>query len=86
MAVKKKLKRSHERMEKVKCGLVEQLHFIFFILNRSTEQFKMCSDAIALNRQVGLEAVCDKEEAPLAAALLITRALIPVAMELRALA
>lgn len=46
----------------------------------------MCSDAIALNRWVGLEAVCDKEEAPLAAALLITRALIPVAMELRALA
>lgn len=46
----------------------------------------MCSDAIALNRQVGLEAVCDKEEVPLAAALLITRALIPVAMELRALA
>lgn len=73
-------------MEKVKCGLVEQLHFIFFLVNRSTEQFKMCSDAIALNRWVGLEAVCDKEEAPLAAALLITRALIPVAMELRALA
>lgn len=72
-------------MEKVKCGLIEQLHFSFSLLNRSTEQFKMCSDAIALNRQVGLEAVCDKE-APLAAALLITRALIPVAMELRALA
>lgn len=46
----------------------------------------MCSDAFALNRQVGLEAVCDKEEAPLAAALLITRALIPVAKDLRALA
>lgn len=73
-------------MEKVKCGLVEQLHFSFFLLNRSTEQFKMCSDAIALNRKVGLEAVCYKEEAPLAAALLITRALIPVAVELRVLA
>lgn len=31
--------------------------------------------------KVGLEAVCDREEAPLAAALLITRALIPVAKE-----
>lgn len=73
-------------MEKVKCGLVEQLHFSLFLLNRSTEQFKMCSDAFALNRQVGLEAVCDKEETPLAAALLVTRALIPVAKDLRALA
>lgn len=73
-------------MEKVKCGLVEQLHFSFFLLNRSTEQLKVFSDANALNRQVGLEAVCDREEAPLAAALLITRALIPVAKEFRALA
>lgn len=73
-------------MEKMKCGLVEQLHFSFFLLNRSTEQLKVCSDANALNRQVGLEAVCDREEAPLAAALLITRALIPVAKEFRALA
>lgn len=70
----------------MKCGLVEQLHFSFFLLNRSTEQLKVCSDANALNRQVGLEAVCDREEAPLAAALLITRALIPVAKEFRALA
>lgn len=70
----------------MKCGLVEQLHFSFFLLNQSTEQFKMCSAAIAPDRQVGLEAVCDKEEAPLAAALLITKALIPVAKDLRTLA